>query len=392
MKNIITTECVSWGHPDKIADFISDAILDEILMQDKNARCGIEVMVKDNVVVLGGEIKTSAVVNYDTIVRDCYRLINFPINHNLQPQNIRIVNLLGTQSHEISNGINISDNIIGAGDQGFCVGFASNETDSYMPLGCVMSRQIINGLTNYCDFGPDMKTQVLIDYSNSEPAIKNILVSTMHNGISLNEVKTVVQDLIRNDTHIFDADIYDKYIKNKNFDIHVNPCGEWHIGGPLSDCGVTGRKLVVDSYGGYCNIGGGNMHGKDLSKIDRSGAYMARCIAKNIVAAGLANTAKVTLTYEIAVPEPTNISIELDEKHNNPALVEKLIKFVENLNLTPKVLINSFAGLDLTKGLNNHVQEQTYKFSNMFHLNCGHFGNYFFPWEHLDFVEQLKNL
>jgi len=254
---LIVSEFVSYGHPDKIADQIADAILDEFMKKDKNVRAGIEVMVKDNIVVLGGEINSKAVIDYDKVVRMIYSELYFPENHNLSPSDIKIINLIGKQSEEIHSGVDKTEETA-AGDQGFMVGFASNETSVYMPLGHYIAKKICNYVADYELFGPDTKTQVIIEYNNKGEAVNihSILVSTMHQ-CSIDCVRETVKCSIEGNLMNIDEEIHKKLIKDKCIKIDVNPCGAWHIGGPISDCGVTGRKLVVDSYGGYCNIGGG---------------------------------------------------------------------------------------------------------------------------------------
>lgn len=337
---LIASEFVSFGHPDKIADQIADAILDAFLRKDENARTGIEVMVKDNIVVLGGEVNSIAKVDYDEIVRNVYSRLSFPQNHHLQPHEIKVINLIGKQSEEIHNGVDKEEEI-GAGDQGFMVGYASNETSVLMPLGYQMAKTICNYVANQDLWGPDTKSQVIVEYNDKNEAIGiyNILVSTMHQ-CSLECVRDGVEIAIKNNLVGLDEHIYNKFIKDKYIKIDVNPCGSWQIGGPVSDCGVTGRKLVVDSYGGYCNIGGGNYSGKDFSKVDRSGAYMARYLAKNIVASGFCDKCRVTLSYMIGVAEPCSVEIDANR---NQELVPQLKKWIaNNVDLTPKGIIKRF--------------------------------------------------
>lgn len=256
---VITSEYVSFGHPDKLADQIADAILDELIEQDKNTRAGIEVLVKDNVVVLGGELTTNAEVNYDKIVRGVFADVNYPASHGLKPEQIKVINLIGQQSQEIHQGVDRSETVIGAGDQGFCVGYASNETNCYMPLGHYLAKTICNYVSTYNNLGPDVKSQVVVGYDNDEqPTVLSILVSTMYDkGLSLLDVRRIVEDAIVFNYSNMDVEVYEKYIKDKDIKLDINPCGSWHTGGPVSDCGVTGRKIVVDQFGGYANVGGG---------------------------------------------------------------------------------------------------------------------------------------
>jgi S-adenosylmethionine synthetase len=384
-KKVITSEFVSWGHPDKIADQIADAILEKFLEKDKNVRTGIEVLVKDNIVVLGGEINSKSKIDYDATVREVFKNLPFPENHGLQPDNIKIINLIGKQSPEISQGVDPSEGVVNASDQGFMVGFASNETDEYMPLGIYLAKHICQYISkdSKMGLGPDTKTQVIVEYDERSfaPVVKSILVSTMQQG-DLEYDRCYVENIIRYNDMNIDHDIFQKYFARKMPEIIMNPCGEWRIGGPVSDCGVTGRKLVVDAYGGYCNVGGGATSGKDLSKVDRSGAYMARYLAKNIVASGVADTCKVELSYMIGVAEPSSINIELgylkpvkpsqDDIDMNVELIKKYIK--ENISLTPKAIIDRFSPC----------------FSPYKTAVEGHYGNSDDCWEQIDFAEDLN--
>ena len=336
----ISSEYVSSGHPDKMADWISDAIVDACIKQDPNSRCGVEVLVKDNIVALGGEIKTNAQnLNYDSIVRDVYSKLNFPLNHNLEPSNIKVINLIGTQSSEISQGVDRKDGEIGAGDQGHVWGYASNDTDVYMPLGHYIAKKIANHVSKQPNLGPDTKSQVIVEELNETKQVSYILVSTLHQTLTVEEVyKQVKQMILANEIGLSDS-IFKKYI-NSSIKIDVNPCGTWNMGGPVSDAGVTGRKLVVDAYGGYARIGGGATSGKDMSKVDRSAQYACRWLAKNIVAAGVADTAEVGLSYAIGVMEPCSINIELNR---NQELTPNILEYInKNIKLTPKAIMDRF--------------------------------------------------
>ena len=376
MSKIIVSEYVSFGHPDKIADQISDAILDEFLLTDENVKTGIEVLIKDNVVVLGGEINSTTTVDYDKVVRNVMSKFHFSDKHKLNPSDIKIINLIGKQSPEINGGVVQEEGIIGAGDQGFMVGYASNESPNCLPLGVYLSKTICQFVSTdiSTSIGPDVKSQVIIDYSGTEPILKHILVSTMHTS-TLSEIRSIITDVILNNKIGIYTDIFDKYFKN-NYDlvIVVNPCGSWEIGGPVSDCGVTGRKIVVDQFGGYCNVGGGGFSGKCDSKIDRSAAYVSRYIAKNIVASGLSNTCKVTLSYMIGVPDPSSIDIEVDTDID-VNVIEKFIR--ENVDLTPKGISDRFK-------LKRPIYYNTARY--------GHYGNDYYPWEQTDLSEKIKNL
>lgn len=380
---LVASEYVSFGHPDKIADQIADALLDGYLEKDKNSRCGIEVLVKDNIVVLGGEVHSNVKIDYDKIVREIYESLYFSEEHHLSPNDIKIINLIGKQSEEIHSGVD-KDDTVAAGDQGFMVGYASNETSVFMPLGHYIARTICNYISNDIVWaGPDTKTQVIVEYDENGKSvgIQSILVSTMYNPlVPLWSVRNWIENSIKNNEMGLEDELYEKYIKGKEIDIKVNPCGPWLIGGPVSDCGVTGRKLVVDAYGGYCNIGGGNFSGKDLSKVDRSGAYMARYLAKNIVATGLFDNAKVTLSYTIGIEDPSSLEIEVS---NNNELVDRLKKWiVSNVDLTPSGFIKQFG-----------CNEKCYNYQFYFTSRNGHFGyegDDIRPWEYTDIANDIR--
>lgn len=388
---IITSEYVSYGHPDKVADQISDALLDEYLTQDRDTRAGIETMIKDNVVVIGGEVKSNATIDIENVVRSTIDTINYPESHNLRGDNIKIINLIGKQSPEISNGVDRDDcDCIGAGDQGFVVGMASNETNEYMPLGVYVARQICKSVPLVEGLGPDVKTQVCVEYGARVAKIKSIIVSTMHSeDLNVEEVREIINELIKSNrvgiNNVMDGDIFFKYIKDKDIDYFINVNGEWNVGGPISDCGLTGRKIVVDQYGGYCNVGGGAFSGKDMTKVDRSGAYMCRYLAKNIVDAGLADEAKVELSYIISEPQPCAIKVELKNGFETPIAnldkqIEKYIK--ENIDLTPKGIIDRFFPCGINSIFYNTARN-------------GHFGysynsTYYYPWEKTDFSNNLR--
>ena len=382
---LITSEYVSYGHPDKVADQISDAILDEYLSKDRNARCGIETLIKDNVVVLGGEVNSVATVDHAAIARTIVDGIGYPYTHNLNKKSIKVIDLIGQQSPEIHEGVDRSDGEIGAGDQGFVVGFATDETEEMLPLGVYIAKKIcqyVAGLTE-CGYGPDVKTQVIVEYNEEKKAerIHSILVSTMHDeqkGVT--GVRDNVERWIRTNEVELDKAIFDAYITNDT-PINVNPLGDWHVGGPISDCGVTGRKIVVDQYGGYCNVGGGGWSGKDMTKVDRSAAYMARYIAKNIVATRLVSTAKVEIAYTIGEVQPTAVNITLTGKQASTELENAVKEWIMgNISLTPAGIMEMF-------------EEPVYY---AFYSRNGHYGytpadKFCPPWEFTDWHRVLKN-
>ena len=396
MKRTIISECVGFGHPDKAADQISDALLDSFLEKDPNTRAGIEVMVKDNIVVLGGEVNSTAQIDYDHIVRKTMDCIGYPDNHHLSGDDIKVINLIGKQSPEISQSVDHDDGIIGAGDQGFCVGFASNETAVMMPLGAYLARQLCKCAEDmHYAFGPDIKSQVVVTYDDEGRGhVDSILVSTMHQ-CSLEECRSKVSDYIINNGMDIDTHLFLQHIIEDRPAITINPAGEWHTGGSISDCGVTNRKIVVDQYGGYAPVGGGGLSGKDMSKVDRSGTYMCRYLAKNIVAAGLADTAKVELAYIIGQPQPCALNIELNNfdkrakkpSDSSPHLAEELATWIrEHIDLSPKGIIERFDGL----------KPRFYEVTRQGHF--GHPDDYreknfrLFPWEETDIADSLESV
>ena len=386
MKRTVVCEYVGLGHPDKVADQISDALLDAFLEKDSNTRAGIEVMMKDNIVVLGGEVKSEAQIDYEHIVRITVDSVDYPANHHLSGSDIKVINLIGKQSPEISHGVDQADGIIGAGDQGFCVGFASNETETYMPLGAFLAKNLCKCgyAIGHQKIGPDIKSQVVVTYDDAgKPHVDSILVSTMHQ-CDLEECRTIVYDYIMNNGMHIDRDLHRRHIIDDQPDIIINPAGEWHIGGSISDCGITNRKIVVDQYGGYAPVGGGGLSGKDMTKIDRSATYMCRYLAKNIVAAGIADTAKVVLAYMIGVPQPCAINIELNRNQDFSDYMMNWIR--EHIDLSPKGIMERF-----------EASIPRYNTVTQF----GHFGlsdtelpspgelQHFFPWEKTDIAEAL---
>lgn len=387
---IITSEYVSYGHPDKVADQISDALLDLYLSKDANTRADIETMIKDNIVVIGGEVKTNAIVDIEGDVRLVMDNVKYPDNHHLRGDDIKIINLIGKQSSEISNGVDkCGTDVIGAGDQGFVVGFASNETKEYLPLGTYIARQICNGVTMIDGLGPDVKTQVCIEYGGRKPKVKSIIVSTMHNeDITVETVRDMVKNVIITNrvdlTDVMDNEIHLEFIKNKDIEYYINVNGSWNIGGSISDCGLTGRKIVVDQYGGYCNVGGGAFSGKDMTKVDRSGAYMARYIAKNIVDAELADSAKVEISYIISDPNPCAIKVELRNSaettlNDLSTQIEKYIK--EKIDLSPSGIIKRFFPCGIKPIFYNVARNGHFGFNNI---------DEWYPWEKTDFSDELR--
>lgn len=319
---LFSTEQISKYHPDKYADQISDAILTECLRQDSNSHCGIETMVKDNTVVLGGEITTNAIIDFDAIV---YRVAS-----KLHYQVDKIINLIGKQSPEI-NGAVVADENIGAGDQGIMFGYATAETESYLPFGFDLANKIIKIIehdveTNDVLIG-DAKCQVTVDLDNPG-VVEEVLVSVCHRDkYTLDEIRAYVRNLL------------DDAVTPKKWTI--NPAGTWNVGGATSDCGLTGRKIVCDQYGGYCAVGGGAFSGKDPSKVDRSATYMARKIAVDLVKNYNLKWCEVQLAYAIGVADPVSVNIKNDRGEDYAAYV------IANYDLTPKGIIKALDLLNI---------------------------------------------
>ncbi len=374
LRKLFTSESVSQGHPDKLCDAISDAILDECLRQDPYSRVGCECYATTNHIIIGGEITTKAKVDYKQIARDVIKEIGYDnVRYGLDYKTCKIDVLVKYQSADIALGVNKN----GAGDQGMMFGYATNETKGYMPLGIVMAHKLVRVATNLRKEGkfigarPDMKSQVTIDYTNkNKPRIATILMSIQHNpNIKVREFKKYIKENIM-------IPVAKSFNMNTNFKVYINPTGKFVIGGPKGDVGLTGRKIIVDTYGGYARHGGGAFSGKDCTKVDRSGAYMARYIAKNIVAAGLADRCEVQLAYIIGKLDPASVMV--DTFNTNKISEEKILQAIyENFKLQPSSIIET---LDLRKP----------QFKQL--ASYGHFGRNDIDvrWEDLDKVEALK--
>ena len=376
---IFTSESVSEGHPDKVADQISDAILDAILAEDKHARVACETLVKNGLVLVAGEITTNVWVDAEEIARETIKKIGYD-NPALgfDYQSCVILNSIGKQSVDIAQGVDRDiDENQGAGDQGLMFGYATNETESYMPAPITYAHQLVKRQAELRKNGtlpwlrPDAKSQITFVYENNKPvAIDCIVLSTQHDPeISQEALKeAVLEEIIK---PVIPAEWL-----TKNTVYHINPTGRFVIGGPVGDCGLTGRKIIVDTYGGMARHGGGCFSGKDPSKVDRSAAYAARYVAKNIVAAGLADRCEVQLSYAIGVAEPTSINIDTFGTSRIPdAKIAELVK--DNFNLTPNGIIKS---LDLLRPIYSSTAAY------------GHFGrnDQAFPWEQTDKATILK--
>lgn len=325
---LFSTEQVSKYHPDKYADQISDAIVTACLKEDPNSRVACEVMVKDTTIILGGEIRTNAKVNYNQIARKVAQKLHYKAN--------KVINLIGEQSNEIYEGTTKDNSTIGAGDQGIMFGYACNETESYLPYAFDLANRIIHIIeqdverNRYSILKGDAKTQITTDLDKQQNigAIHTILVSVCHKrGKKLELVKEYVKTLI------------EPLLKGFNGRLIINPAGTWTIGGPIADCGITGRKIVCDQYGGFCPVGGGAFSGKDPSKVDRSAAYMARTMATDIIKNfKTIRTCQIQLAYAIGVAEPINMHI-LTDGVNAPDNVYRFLK--AKYNLTPNAIIDT---------------------------------------------------
>lgn len=375
--HLFTSESVSEGHPDKIADQISDAVLDAILEQDPKARVACETFVKTGMVLVGGEVTTSAWVDIEEITRKTVREIGYVHSDmGFDADSCAILNAIGKQSPDINQGVDRqSPEEQGAGDQGLMFGYASNETDVLMPAPITYSHRLVkrqsevrkNGTLSW--LRPDAKSQVTFVYEDNQPvAIDAVVLSTQHDeSISTADLREAVME------EIIKPVLPEKWLSNKT-KFFINPTGRFVIGGPMGDCGLTGRKIIVDTYGGMARHGGGAFSGKDPSKVDRSAAYAGRYVAKNIVAAGLADKCEIQISYAIGVAEPTSINI--DTFGTGKVSDELLVKLVrEHFELRPFGLIKM---LDLERP----IYQATAAY--------GHFGRDEFPWEKTDMAERLK--
>lgn len=375
-KNLFTSESVSEGHPDKLCDQISDAILDECLRQDKYSRVACECFVTTNLLVIGGEITTNAKVDYEAVARDVMRRIGYTAEDlGIDADTCEIKVVMDTQSSDIALGTNVE--VGGAGDQGIMFGYATNETETYMPLPISMAHELVRYASELRHNGtfkharPDMKSQVTIDYTDeNNPKVDTILMSIQHDpDFNEEEFKTFIKEKIM-------KEVVRKHHMNEDYKVFINPTGRFVIGGPHGDTGLTGRKIIVDTYGGMARHGGGAFSGKDPSKVDRSATYISRYIAKNIVAAGLCDRIEIQLSYAIGVKDPT--SVHVDTYGTGKVADEVILDAIKKeFDLTPQGIIDT---LDLL----NPIYGPTAAY--------GHFGrtDVEFPWEKLNKVEDLK--
>ena len=387
MRKFITSESVTEGHPDKVCDRISDAILDECLKQDKNSRVACETVTSTGLVLVVGEISTKAYAPVEQIVRQTIKEIGYDDpNVGFDYSNVAVLTSLIEQSPDIAQGVNSSQEFkstndkydqIGAGDQGIIFGYADNETEEYLPVSINYAHKLAQRLTEVrknkvLDYlRPDGKTQVTVEYDDDKLVrIENIVISAQHTeDVSLDQIREdIIKEVINK--------VIDPSLIDENTKIYVNPTGKFVVGGPKGDSGLTGRKIIVDTYGGYSKAGGGAFSGKDPTKVDRSAAYMARYAAKNMVAAGLADRLEVGVSYAIGVAHP--LSIYVDSFGTGKYEDERLLEIVkENFDFRPQAIIDN---LDLLRPI--------YKNTSSY----GHFGrtNPEFTWEALDKVDKLK--
>ena len=378
--SIFTSESVSEGHPDKMADQISDAILDAILADDVDARVAVETLVKTGMVVLAGEVTTNTYVDLEDVVRSVVTDIGYTSSKvGFDGASCAVLNAIGKQSRDIAMGVDEgADKEQGAGDQGLMFGYASNETDVLMPAPIYFSHRLVERQAELRKRGtlpwlrPDAKSQVTLRYENGQPvAVEAVVLSTQHDeDVSQADIHEAVMDLII-------KEVLPAEWLHADTRYHINPTGQFIIGGPVGDCGLTGRKIIVDTYGGMARHGGGAFSGKDPSKVDRSAAYAGRYVAKNIVAAGLAERCEIQVSYAIGVAEPTSISV--NTFGTGTVSDERIVQLVrEHFDLRPKGLIEM---LDLKRPIYRDTAAY------------GHFGreDERFTWEKTDKAEALRN-
>lgn len=377
--SVFTSESVSEGHPDKMADQISDAVLDAILKDDPHARVAVETLVKTGMAIVAGEVRTSTYVDLEDLIRQVILDIGYNSSDvGFDGASCAVLNAIGKQSADIAMGVDEKDSKeLGAGDQGLMFGYATNETPVLMPAPIFYAHRLVEKQAQLRKSGalpwlrPDAKSQVTLRYENGKPvAVDAVVLSTQHSpNVKQSEIHEAVRELILK--NVLPAEWL-----HKDTQYHINPTGQFIIGGPVGDCGLTGRKIIVDSYGGMARHGGGAFSGKDPSKVDRSAAYAGRYVAKNIVAAGLADKCEIQVSYAIGVAEPTSISVNTfgTGKLSDTEIV-KLIR--EHFDLRPGGLIQML-------NLRRPIYRQTAAY--------GHFGRELpdFTWEKTDKAESLK--
>lgn len=378
---LFTSESVTEGHPDKMADQISDSILDAIYAQDPNGRVACETMITTGMVVIAGEVTTAAVIDIPSIVRKTIKEIGYDrAKYGFDAETCAVIVVLDKQSPDISMGISKkNEEDQGAGDQGLMFGYATNETPELMPMPIMLAHKLVMRLAKVRKekilpyLRPDGKSQVTVEYCNGKPSKLNaVVISTQHSEeITLEKIRKEIME------HVITPVLPEEFDNSNDLTIHVNPTGRFVTGGPMGDCGLTGRKIIVDTYGGMGRHGGGAFSGKDPSKVDRSACYMARYVAKNIVAAGIADKCEVQLAYAIGVADPVSVSTNtFGTEKISPDKIEDLIR--KHFNLKP-------AGIIKTLELRRPIYKKTAAY--------GHFGRNEseFSWERTDKAKGLKS-
>jgi S-adenosylmethionine synthetase len=377
MKYIFTSESVSEGHPDKVCDQVSDAVLDEVLANDPTGRVACECFATTGMIVVGGEITTSHYIDLPELVRGVIRDIGYDRGeYRFEADSCSVINVINRQSPDIAQGVDTG----GAGDQGMMFGYANTETAEYMPAAIHFSHQLVKRLADIRKnnnklmpyLRPDAKAQVSVVYGDNGEVVSvdTVVVSTQHDPME-NAQTRIKEDVIEN---VVKA-VIPEHLINADTKFHVNPTGKFEIGGPHGDTGLTGRKIIVDTYGGKAPHGGGAFSGKDPTKVDRSAAYAARHLAKNIVAAGIARECTIQLAYAIGVAQPVSINADLHGTSAvNPREIEQFI--MNNIDLTPAGIISRL-----------NLRRPIYRASAAY----GHFGRHEFPWEHLDLREMFAS-
>ncbi len=382
-KKLFTSESVSEGHPDKVCDQIADSVLDACLKDDPSSRVACEVFVSDNFVLVGGEITTKSNINITEIVKNVLKDIGYDREDLITDYHtVEVVDKVRKQSPDISMGVSQSDiKEQGAGDQGIMFGYATNETDGYMPLAIVIAHKLVREATKLRKAGlfkgarPDMKSQVTVDYTDpNNIKVDTVLMSIQHDpDVDLDEFKKYIHEEIM-------QKVCASFGMNTDFKYYINPTGRFVIGGPAGDTGVTGRKIIVDTYGGYAEHGGGAFSGKDPSKVDRSAAYMARYIAKNLVAAKVADRLLVQLSYGIGIAKPLSIAIKT--YGTSHVKDEKILEIIDKVfDCRPGVIIENFK-----------LKTPSFLYKDV--ANYGHLGrpDLDLPWEKLDKVDYILKL
>ena len=382
-KILFTSESVSEGHPDKLCDQISDAVLDACLKDDPNSHVACEVFTTNNYVLVGGEITTKSKVDIDAIVRKVLKDVGYNSKELITDYHtVTIDNRIHKQSPDINQGVSKSTlEETGAGDQGIMFGYACKESEGYMPLAIVIAHKLVREATRLRKCGefkgsrPDMKSQVTIDYTDPRnPKVDTVLMSVQHNpDVNLDEFKKYIHDEIM-------VKVVKSFGLNDDFKYYINPTGRFVIGGPAGDTGLTGRKIIVDTYGGYAEHGGGAFSGKDPTKVDRSAAYMARYIAKNLVAADVADRLLIQLSYAIGIADPLSISVKTygTKKYSDEQILEVIR---EVFDCRPGMIIKTLS-----------LNKPSFRYQDL--AVYGHFGrpDLDLPWEKLDKVDEIKKV